>query len=76
MAKDSESRMNIARALAISAAVAATMTAAPAAADLSGTYTVQSQNVNGAYSSGTWTITPCGTGCVDIADSGAPDIAP
>ena len=66
--------MIIARALAISVASAAVaaMTAAPAAADLSGTYNFDDPTPG---PPGTWTITPCGTGCVDVADAGGNDAA-
>jgi hypothetical protein len=65
--------MNIARALVISVASAAIagMTAATAAADFTpGTYNFDDP-VPGPP--GTWTVTPCGTGCVNVADPGGVD---
>jgi hypothetical protein len=62
--------MIIARALAISVAsgAIAAITAAPAAADFApGTY---SMVVDSATGPGTWTVTPCGDGCVNVTYPG------
>jgi hypothetical protein len=46
--------------------------ASPASADLSGTYTI----TYGTGNSATWTVTPCGPGCANVADGGTSQAAP